>query len=184
MFEEFSDERLIFECSKKNELAFDELCFRYAQHIHNYVFRYLNKIEETEELTQEILVAIYESLPNYDSKKGKAKTFIFTISRYKIFSYFRERERDKIIENLDIKHEKIIGSDDVYKNIENKEFTENLMRNLDLLPPRDKDVVNLRLAGVDLEEIAVILGITYQAAKASSSRGVLLLKEKMKEFKL
>lgn len=183
-YTEFTDEDLFDRFTSGDKGAFNEICVRYNQLIYSYTFRHVKNIEDAKDLTQDIFKNLYQSAVVYDRRKGTVKSFVLGISRNKTLYYLRQQakfsktfvnERSRYdIEN----HSSVDGA----KLIENQELMKNVMEFLSLLPPKERDVVNLRLEGVQLEEIAEILKVSYYAVKAASSRGFLSLRQKLREL--
>lgn len=76
---------------------------RYTQAVRFQLAKRLNDHHEIEDLTQEVFVAAYQSLGNYDPTKKNFKGWLHTIAHNKLMSHLRKyyatAKRDLLLEN-------------------------------------------------------------------------------------
>ena len=77
----------------RDEIAFSEIFDFFAPKINAYFIQNRIKIETSEELTQEVLSAVWIKSNLYDSKKSALSTWIFTIARNKKVDFFRKNSK-------------------------------------------------------------------------------------------
>jgi len=77
----------------RDEMAFSEIFDFFAPKINAYFIQNNIKIESSEELTQEVLSAVWVKSDLYDSKKSVLSTWIFTIARNKKIDFFRKNSK-------------------------------------------------------------------------------------------
>lgn len=62
----------------KNSLA--ELVKRHQQYIYNIALKITNNVENSQDITQEILIKVITNLAKYDNSKGKFRTWLYKIT--------------------------------------------------------------------------------------------------------
>lgn len=77
---DFNDEQLVERYLKGDAQALEELIKKYSQIIFGFVYRYLQDVQETENITQEVFVRVWKNIKKYDCSKS-FKTWIFTIAK-------------------------------------------------------------------------------------------------------
>ncbi len=85
----------------RDEMAFSEIFDFFAPKVNAYFIQNGLKIENSEELTQEVLSTVWIKSNLYDSKKSALSTWIFTIARNKKIDFFRKNSK------IDFKEEDI-----------------------------------------------------------------------------
>ncbi|MCZ8523384.1 MULTISPECIES: RNA polymerase sigma factor [Paenibacillus] len=73
--------------------AFRELVERYGADLYKAVYSVLHSAKDAEDVTQEVLLKIYSSLPQY--RHGGLKTWLTRIAVHKAIDYKRSRDRKK-----------------------------------------------------------------------------------------
>ncbi len=82
----------------RDEMAFSEIFDFFAPKINAYFIQNRIKIESSEELTQEVLSAVWVKSNLYDSKKSAFSTWIYTIARNKKIDFFRKNSKINFVE--------------------------------------------------------------------------------------
>lgn len=78
------DTRWIEKAKRGSRAAAEELIRRYYDEIYRYAFRQTGQKETAMDITQEIFIAVLQSLPYYDEKKAGVRTWIYRIATHKI----------------------------------------------------------------------------------------------------
>jgi len=79
---------------ERNEIAFSELFDFIAPKINAYYIKNNLSIEQAEELTQEVLSAIWLKAELFDPEKSKFITWSFTIARNKKIDFYRKKQKN------------------------------------------------------------------------------------------
>lgn len=184
----YTDEELIKKFQEGDERAYIELVKRYKDRLLNFVFRYLNSFEQSEDVVQDTLMKLYTSAHMY-REIAKFSTWIFTIAANLAKSELRRQKRRRTISihtmGYDNK-EYEIPSDDYSPE---KETTSNygekqIQQAIDTLPDQFKTVIILReVQQLSYEEISQILNISIGTVKSRINRGRLRLQKMLKELK-
>ena len=77
----------------RDEMAFSEIFDFFAPKVNAYFIQNGIRFENSEELTQEVLSAVWLKSNQYDSKKSALSTWIFTIARNKKIDFFRKNSK-------------------------------------------------------------------------------------------
>ena len=85
----------------RDEMAFSEIFDFFAPKVNAYFIQNSIKFESSEELTQEVLSAVWSKSDLYNSEKSALSTWIFTIARNKKIDFFRKNTK------IDFKEEDI-----------------------------------------------------------------------------
>ena len=95
---------LIIKVSKdRDERAFSEIFDFIAQKINAYYIKNNLKIEQAEELTQEVLSIIWTKASLFNPRKSKFVTWAFTIARNKKIDFYR-KDKKKTANEEDIRN--------------------------------------------------------------------------------
>ncbi|MBI4369076.1 MAG: sigma-70 family RNA polymerase sigma factor [Elusimicrobia bacterium] len=170
-----------------DEEAFRVLFDRYANHLVNFIYRFLRSQEESEDVAQEALLRIYRSKDHYDPVRS-FRPWLFSIVSRLCSNYLRDRRRHPQI-SLDqsVSH----GSDDPrplqiadsalplpQDALEKHDIAMAAMRALNDLPENQRTAVILRrFEALSYEEIAQAMGISMAAVKSLLFRARQTLKE-------
>ena len=77
----------------------ERLYSEYRSKVSGYIFSRVKNRADAEDLVSDVFVKIVENFDKYDSEKASYSTWVFTITRNTVISYFRQaREFDDITE--------------------------------------------------------------------------------------
>ena len=79
---------------ERDEIAFSEIFDFFAPKINAYYIQNNLSIEQAEELTQEVMSAIWLKAELFDPKKSKFITWSFTIARNKKIDFYRKNQKN------------------------------------------------------------------------------------------
>lgn len=184
----YTDEELVKRFQDGDERAYIELVKRYKDRLLNFVFRYLNSYEQSEDVVQDTLMKLYTSAHMY-KEIAKFSTWIFTIAANLAKSELRRLKRRRVISIHSM------GFDDSEYEIPSEEFNpekettsnygeKQIQEAIDTLPDQFKTVIILReVQQLSYEEISQILGISIGTVKSRINRGRLRLQKLLRELK-
>ncbi len=86
------DTALIVRCQERDPSAFDEIVSRYKQKIFSYVYRMIGDSDEAEDVTQDIFLKMYVSLPSFRSE-ASISTWLYRIAGNLCIDRYRKRRR-------------------------------------------------------------------------------------------
>ena len=155
------DNRIVREAQRGDSNAFSQIVRAYQVPVFNYVLRTVGDRGLAEDLTQEVFLRVFRSLPSF-SFRSKFTTWLFQVTRHRVLDELRARERRPRSVELDAVHNLSV----VDAPAEQGEAIEALWRAVGLLDLDLKMALLLRdIAGFSYDEIAEILEITLTTVK-------------------
>ena len=155
------DNRIVRKAQRGDPHAFTLIVRAYQVPVFNYVLRTVGDRGLAEDLTQEIFLRVFQSLPGF-SFRSKFTTWLFQVARHRVLDELRARERRPRSIELDAVHTLSV----VDAPVEQAETIEALWRAVDRLGLDLKMALLLRdIAGFSYDEIAEILEITLATVK-------------------
>jgi RNA polymerase sigma-70 factor (family 1) len=117
-----TDANLVFNLSKGNVLAFNELYHRYCKRLYRFAYGYLKSTEDSEELVQEVFTRIWENREILDCELS-FKSYLYTISFNIIRKHFRKKKyiseyfKNKVCDDNDFQTTQEITYNSLYRYI-------------------------------------------------------------------
>jgi RNA polymerase sigma-70 factor (family 1) len=158
------------------QLYFKPLCF--------YAHKLTRDAALAEELAQDVFVAFWERREEfYVSEEARVKSWLYTTLRNRAIDHLRKVKRMRVgMEGLQRGGAEEVVTQNALSYLIETETVHQVLRTLELLPPRCREVFRLYyLKGLSYEEIAQEMKITERTARNQKGRAVQLLKEKMAE---
>lgn len=177
-----NDEQLLLETGRGDRKAFRSLFDEYAGKLLRFVGRMIGQCPESEELLQEIMLKIWTKAPLFDPDKGKARTWIYQVSRRTVLNWIASKA------GQGRKHEVFTESpiEDLCAAPEpspellalHQESAQGALQGLAKLPPDLREAVVLRfIEGMGIPEIAQIAECPEGTVKSRIFYGLRKLRE-------
>ena len=166
-------DEFIDQINRKQMSAFRELFGSFYRYLVLYAMRYVRQQEVSEDIVQEVFIAIYEKsiLKNY---QGSLKAYLYTSVRNRCYNYLRDAKVED--RNMALYAEAAVYSDNV-DMIDREEILEKIREVLDELPEKCREVCLLRFVhGYKYSEISEQLGMNENTVKVQLHRGMDKLK--------
>ena len=167
--------------------AFDELMRRYKHRIYAYILRSVKNYEDAEELTIEVFFKVYRALHKWQPQ-AKFSTWLYKIAYNVSIDHHRSKKR-QITQSLDnslLSDEpmaKDLGSNPE-KLIVEKDRHRIINQAVDQLSQNQKKVFLMnRYDGLQIKEIAEILGIAEGTVKIHLHRAIKKLRVLLQPFR-
>jgi RNA polymerase sigma-70 factor (ECF subfamily) len=172
-------QHLVREAKAGNGTAFRHLVERYMKPTYNLAFSFVNDHHSAEDVTQEVFIRVYQSLPSF---RGDAEfsTWLYRITvnlalnRSKQINRRAEREQSSLaFSELSAgnDHEKMLATD----------YSRHIERALHELPTLQRAVVILRhLNGLSTKQVSTILQCSEGTVKTHLHRGLKRLRSTLK----
>ncbi len=165
------DDADLAERARHDPRAFEELYVTYLDPVYRYCYRRLGNPEQAEDATSQVFLKAYAAIANH--RAGKFRGWLFTIAHNVVIDTYRRqrpvRPLDSIADPPDSKaspEELAIASDE----------GRQLRAMLAELTEDQRNVVELRLAGLTGVEIAEVLGRSHGSVKTIQFRAVARLR--------
>lgn len=156
-------------------MEFEELFEQYINRVYRFTYIKIFNKEDVEDICSIIFEKIYLNLDKFSQNKGSLESWIFTIARNEIASYYRKRKIKTV--NIDEASNISCGHDlDTY--LDSKIINQNLMEALKILNENELFAIACKYGG-DLKntEIAELMNIS------TSNVGVVLYRS-MRKLKI
>ncbi|MFN8053543.1 MAG: RNA polymerase sigma factor [Acidimicrobiales bacterium] len=174
----WSDERLIAEVGS-NPRAFGELYERHAPGLFRYLRSRCRDSQEALDLLAETFAEALAGLDRFDPERGQVGAWLFGIARNKFRRYIRtgaidERARTRLgVRTMTMNDDALSRIDEI---VDVEKSLQRLSGAIDQLPARLAAAISLRyLEDLSYAEISERLGITEEAARKRTARGLLKL---------
>ena len=179
---ELTDEQLIKKFQNGDIGAFNQIVYRYKDRLLNFVYRFVNDIDKSEDLTQDTFLKLYTHKDSY-KEIAKFSTWLYTIAANLAKTELRKIKRRKTFSISDLSKDdrefvissEAIGPDD--KDI-NSTFEKNIQIALERLSVDFKTIIILRdIQELSYDEISKIMKLPIGTVKSRINRGRLKLQE-------
>ena len=182
---QLSDERLIEKFQNGEVNAYNELVKRYKDRLLNFIYRFLNDIDRSEDLVQDTLIKLYTHKNSY-KEVAKFSTWLYTIAANLARTELRKIKRRKTFSVSELSNddrEYIISSDasDQSEDYLTENFEKKIQNALVQLPDDFKTIIILRdIQELSYDEISKIVGLPLGTVKSRINRGRLKLQQLLK----
>ncbi|MCS5609893.1 MAG: sigma-70 family RNA polymerase sigma factor [Candidatus Poribacteria bacterium] len=182
------DEILVTKLQLGDQDAFDELMRRYKHRIYAYILRSVKNYEDAEELTVEVFFKVYRALHKW-KPQAKFSTWLYKIAYNVSIDHHRAKKRhiihslDNNLLSIDEPTAKDLGSNPE-KLIVEKDRHRVINQAVDHLSQNQKKVFLMnRYDGLQIKEIAEILGIAEGTVKIHLHRAIKKLRVLLQPFR-
>ena len=69
------DQELLHRCLAGEDYAWETLLRNYTRKIYNLCYRFTGRVEEAEDVTQEVFIKVFQTLKSYDAAQGSFSTW-------------------------------------------------------------------------------------------------------------
>ena len=155
------DDEVVRRAQRGDPAAFTELVRTYEEPLFNYVYRLVGDRGLAEDLTQEVLLRVHQSLPAF-SFRSKFTTWLFQVTKNRVFDEYRARGRRPRTIELDAVDPLLVAD----APAESFETVQALWSAIDSLNVDMKEALLLReVVGLSYLEIADCLDISLPIVK-------------------
>jgi RNA polymerase sigma-70 factor (ECF subfamily) len=171
---------LLGQVAEGNQAAFSQLYDQTARRVMGLVRRLLKDSAQSEEVTQEIFLEVWQNAKRYDPAKGSATTWILTMSHRRAVDRIRSsqstRDRDTKIGLRDMETEYDSVSESVEIRVEHERVGQALLRLTEL----QRQAVTLAYyGGYSHSEVAEMLKVPIGTVKTRLRDGMIRLRDEL-----
>jgi RNA polymerase sigma-70 factor (ECF subfamily) len=173
------ENKLVERCLQGDDSAWEMLVNSYGKRIYNLSYRYTNRTDEAEDLTQDILIRVYQNLKSFRAESGSFQNWILRVARNLIIDHYRQVRRfpqaggSEELETMNIQDDRAPNPQRVAEQAEASLF---LQSGLQSLSPELKEAIVLRdLEGMAYGDMAELLNVPEGTVKSRINRGRLEL---------
>jgi len=153
--------------------AFAPLYQQYVDPVFRYCLRRLGSRESAEDATSLIFAKVLAGLPGYRADKSSFRSWLFAVSHNVLVDLERARRPQQELDGADLIADPDPGPEDAALATESRREVQLLLASV---PPDQRRVLELRLAGLTTAEIAQALGMTPNAVRVSQFRAMTRLR--------
>jgi RNA polymerase sigma-70 factor (ECF subfamily) len=153
--------------------AFAAIYDRYFDPVYRYCYHRLGSREAAEDATSQVFLKVLAALPHY-REGGTFRSWLFTIAHHQVVNRHRERRPDWPLDAANEHPDPMPLPDDLAEAADERPA---LAAAVAKLPPDQRRVIELRLAGLTGPEIAHLLNRSHAAVKMLQLRAVERLRD-------
>jgi RNA polymerase sigma-70 factor (ECF subfamily) len=172
------DDAALVRLAREAPAAFDPLYRRYRDRVLAYCYRGLGDRDEAEDAASAVFVAALRGLAGFRGRDGSFRAWLFRIAHNEVAMRHRHRAR-----HPEHSLAAAVGEADPGRSPEEQAVLADGQRRLAALlaglPPRERDVLGLRLADLATAEIARALGISEPSVRTAQCRAVARLRTEL-----
>ena len=181
------EQGLLDRCLAGEDSAWEALLKAYTRKIYNLCYRFTGRVEEAEDVTQEVFIKVFQTLKTYQAAQGSFATWLNRVARNHLVDHYRRARKDRVTSSLEDElpaaEQKPSQHMEPTSQVESRERREVLQLALDKLSPDLREAVILRdLQDLDYEEIAAVLRVPQGTVKSRINRGRLELGRVLKRM--
>ena len=178
---------LVRRCLRGENAAWAALLQAHTRRIYNLCYRFTGRTAESEDLTQEVFIKIFQTLKSFDAAQGTFVTWLHRVARNHLVDHYRRTRKDRVTSSIEDEQggleEKPSTMIEPVAHLEHREQRERLQRGLERLSPDLREAVVLRdLQDLDYAEIAQVLAVPEGTVKSRINRGRLELARVLKRM--
>lgn len=184
----YTDEELIARFQEGDEQAYVELVNRFRNRLMSFIYRYVNDMEQAEDIVQDALIKLYTH-KHYYKNIAKFSTWIYTIAANLAKTELRKKKTRKVTylsqmgpEERDYELPAVEPDTD---ELAQSEYIENkIQAAIQKLPSHFRTVTILRdIQELSYEEISKIVDVPLGTVKSRINRARIQLQKELKDLK-
>ena len=180
------DAQLVQLCLRGDGPSWEELVRRHTRRVHNLCYRFTGNAAAAEDLSQEVFIRVYRTLPSYQSVQGAFTTWLTSVTRNLLVDHYRRTRRDRLTDSIDAMpqfDERPSPARTPDSWAQANELSGQVQQALSRLSPELREAVILRdLQGLDYGEIRVVLQVPEGTVKSRINRGRIELARILEEM--
>jgi RNA polymerase sigma-70 factor (ECF subfamily) len=167
---------LLTQVARGDQDAFEDLCHHIAAPVFGTVRAVVRDVAQSEEVTQEVLVEVWQSASRFDRDRGSAMAWVATIAHRRAVDRVRSEHRSAQRELRAASH--AVAYDDVVEKAEAHLDAERLRRCLGSLTDLQREAVTLAYyGGYTYREVAILLGVAAGTVNTRMRDGLIRLRD-------
>lgn len=163
------DDSQLVQAAQVNPAAFKKLYQKWLTPIYRYFYFRVGNQKEAEDLTSQVFLKAYESLPGYRDR-GNFAAWLFSIAHSRVVDYYRKSARSQFIQNVDEIDPPDLQSDPL-SQITKQDEIRQVMKLLNNCSEEEQEMLRLRyMAELNYRQIGSILNKSEDAVRKTMFR--------------
>jgi len=148
--------------------AFTALVIKYREPVYRIARRMVHSHEDAADVTQEVLIRVHRALPRF-AGRARLRTWLFRITVNLCLDFAARRSRDMLTGVSELLKESVAPAHEgPAERVERRELAETVARAIEMLPPRQRAMVVLRVyQDLPYADISRIMGCAEGTVKAT-----------------
>lgn len=174
--ENYTDDELVVLFRRGDKTAFEQLVYRYKNSLYQYILSLVKDESVAGDLFQEVFISFFKHVGSYKTQ-GKFKSWLFLTARNKVINYWRDTRAELSLDQTDEEGnaflQEVLPDDSPLPldSLTGQETLEQIRQAADLLPPRQREIMELRQY-LSFQEIADLLKRPLGTVLADCHRAV------------
>jgi len=169
------DAQLVRLCLRGDGPSWEELVRRHTRRVYNLCYRFTGNGMAAEDLSQEVFLRVFRTLPSYQPAQGAFATWLTSVTRNLLVDHYRRTRRDRLTDSIEAMpqfQERPSPARTPDSWAQATELSGLVQQALARLSPELREAVILRdLQGLDYSEIRVVLQVPEGTVKSRINRG-------------
>jgi RNA polymerase sigma-70 factor (ECF subfamily) len=177
-----TDVDLLPKCRGGDEAAWRELVALHTRKVFGLAYRFTGRVDEAEDLTQEVFVKVYQTLGRYRESDGSFGGWLMAVARNHAIDHYRRRKQERLrrAEDPAVLEVALAREEHPITGLEREERKRLVHSGLRALPPDLRIPLILRdLQELPYEAIASEIGIPLGTVKSRINRARLELAKRL-----
>jgi RNA polymerase sigma-70 factor (ECF subfamily) len=177
-----TDADLLSRCRSGDEAAWHELVALHTRKVFGLAYRFTGRVDEAEDLTQEVFVKVYQTLERYREADGPFGGWLMAVARNHAIDQYRRRkqERTRRSDDTAVLERMAAPCEHPIAGLERQERAGIVHRGLRALPPDLRlPLILCDLQGLPYDEIAAELSLPLGTVKSRINRARLELAKRL-----
>lgn len=167
------DDAALVACAKRDQQDFALLYRQYLPHVYRYCYRRLGSREAAEDATSQVFTHALAGLSRFEDRGGSFRSWLFTIAHNIVTDEGRRARPSLPLDAAGTIAASVPEPDEMVIRAEERQTLAALLLQL---PPPQRQVLELRMAGLTGVEIAATLGRSHGAIRKLQYRTLLRLR--------
>ena len=155
--------------------AFGDLYSLYVERIYRYAFYQVRDKMTAEDITEEVFIKAWKAIYSCRGREDTFSSWLYRIAHNQVIDIFRNQRKERTVEI-----ETVAELHDTRTNVETGIAYQELLDNINDLPPNQKQVIVLKfIEGLDNSEIERIMGKSQGAIRVLQMRALTELRARL-----
>ena len=164
LYQKLSDAMLIRAYAQGQMLAFECLYNRHKSSLFSFVLRQCNDRQVSEEIAQDVWMAIVKSADNYQAT-AKFSTWLFQIAHNRLVDHWRKVSRTRTV-FIDPELVDFTATEYSFDDIQHQQELKELIALVNKLPVEQFETLLLKIEGFSRNDIALITNTNQETVKS------------------